>query len=248
MKILITGASSGFGAELSRILVKQNHQVLGVARRQEKLQQLAIELGEKFTPICADITQSSQLNATLEPLIYNVDVLVNNAGLALGLEPAQNANLNDWHTMINTNISALVNLTHFVLPYMVKRQFGTIINVGSTAGNYAYFGGNVYGATKAFVSQFSDNLRTDLAGQNIRVCNIEPGLCEQTEFSHVRFKGDQTRVKQTYANAYALTAQDIANTISWIIGLPQHMNVNHLEIMPTTQNSAGLQVTKKHIN
>ena len=242
MQILVTGASSGFGTAISQILVQQGHTVYGVARRSEKLQQLQQQLGENFHPICADLTQ---FDASILP--KHIDVLINNAGLALGLEPADQANLTDWHTMINTNITAVVTLTHAVLPLMIKQGVGTIINLGSTAGRYAYTGANVYGATKAFISQFSDNLRTDLAGKNIRVTTLAPGLCSGTEFSNVRFKGDDERAKAVYDDVDAITPQDNADTISWLIHLPQHVNVNYLEVMPTCQNSAGLSVTKKHI-
>ncbi len=238
----MTGASSGFGTAISQTLVQQGHTVYGIARRKEKLQQLKQQLGENFHPIYADLTQ---FDASTLP--KQIDVLINNAGLALGLEPADQANLADWHTMINTNITAVVALTHAVLPLMVKQGIGTIINLGSTAGRYAYTGANVYGASKAFISQFSDNLRTDLAGKNIRVTTLAPGLCSGTEFSNVRFKGDNERAKAVYDDVDAITPQDIADTISWLIHLPQHVNVNYLEVMPTCQNSAGLSVTKKHI-
>ena len=242
MQILVTGASSGFGTAISQTLVQQGHTVYGLARRSQKLQQLKQQLGENFHPICADLTQ---FDASILP--KQIDVLINNAGLALGLESADQANLADWHTMINTNITAVVTLTHAVLPLMVKQGVGTIINLGSTAGRYAYAGANVYGASKAFISQFSDNLRTDLAGKNIRVTTLAPGLCSGTEFSNIRFKGDNERAKAVYDDVDAITPQDIANTISWLIHLPQHVNVNYLEVMPTCQNSAGLSVTKKHI-
>lgn len=247
MNIIVTGASSGFGAHISQILVNKGYFVIGIARRAEKLNQLKQKFGENFYPIVADITHIDEIKRQFPSHIQTIDVLINNAGLALGLDPAQNAQLSDWHTMIQTNIVGLVDITHFVLPFMVKQQSGTIINIGSTAGTYAYIGANVYGATKAFVSQFSDNLRTDLAGKNVRVCNVEPGLCAETEFSQIRFKGDQQRANDVYKDVDALTSLDIANTLDWIIHLPQHVNINHIEIMPTAQCSAGLAVTKKHI-
>lgn len=245
MLVLVTGASSGFGFAISQLLVEKGYHVIGISRRE-------VALGENFYSLQADLTQFDDVKHKLQNLpapflIQNIDVLINNAGLALGLEPAYQAKLADWHTMINTNITALVNLTHFILPFMTQNKSGTILNLGSTAGSYAYAGGNVYGATKAFVSQFSDNLRTDLVGLNIRVCNIEPGLCSDTEFSNVRFKGDDQKAKAVYNDVQAITPQDVAHTLDWLIHLPQHVNINHLEMMPTCQNSAGLQVTKKHI-
>lgn len=247
MNVIVTGASSGFGAHISQILINKGYFVIGIARRAEKLNELKQKLGQNFYPIVSDIANLEEIKKQFPPNIQTIDVLINNAGLALGLEPAQQAQLSDWHTMINTNIFGLVDITHFVLPFMVKQQSGTVINIGSTAGTYAYTGANVYGATKAFVSQFSDNLRTDLAGTNVRVCNVEPGLCAETEFSQVRFKGDQQRASDVYKDVDALTGLDIANTLDWIIHLPQHVNINHIEIMPTAQCSAGLAVTKKHI-
>lgn len=204
MHILITGVTSGFGLAIAKLLINNNHTVIGTGRRQDRLDALKNELGDNFIPLCFDV---ADLNATKNALdglgqtqLNNIDVLINNAGLALGLEPADKADINDWQTMINTNISGLVNITHLILPYMVAKNSGLVINIGSTAGNHPYFGANVYGASKAFVKQFSLNLRADLLGKNIRVTNIEPGLCGGTEFSQVRFHGDNDKATKVYEN------------------------------------------------
>ncbi|MBM7642778.1 SDR family NAD(P)-dependent oxidoreductase [Streptococcus loxodontisalivarius] len=237
-RALVTGASAGFGEAICRQLLADGYQVIGAARRLEKLQSLQKELGDNFIPVQMDMrsTQSiDQALASLEGRENQIDLLVNNAGLALGLDKANQADFRDWLTMIETNIIGLTYLTRQLLPSMVERNSGLIINMGSTAGTVPYPGANVYGSTKAFVKQFSLNLRADLAGTKIRVTNIEPGLCEGTEFSTVRFKGDEERVAQTYAGAHAIQAVDIANTVSWIASQPEHLNINRIEIMPVSQ-------------
>ena len=171
-------------------------------------------------------------------------MLVNNAGLARGLAPAQEAKLDDWETMINTNVKGVTYVTHAVLPGMVARDRGHIVNMGSVAGTWPYPGGNVYGATKAYVRNFSLNLRTDLLGTKVRVTNVEPGLVSGTEFSSVRFDGDQTRASNVYANTTPLTSEDVAETVRWVVTLPAHFNVNTIEIMPVVQGWAGLKVVK----
>ena len=205
--VLVTGASAGFGIAIVKTLVADGYQVIACARRFDKLQELQAELGQdKVYPLQMDVAQPKAIDAAL----------VNNAGLALGLDKAYEADFTDWMTMINTNIVGLIYLTRQVLPDMVKRNSGLIINLGSTAGTVPYPGANVYGASKAFVKQFSLNLRADLAGTKIRVSNIEPGLCEGTEFSNVRFKGDDERVAKLYEGAHAIQPEDIARTVSWI--------------------------------
>ena len=211
--ILVTGASAGFGQAICRRLVADGYRVIGSARRIDKLQALQEELGEAFYPLQMDVTDLSQVD------------LVNNAGLALGLAPAYEAEIADWLTMIQTNIVGLTYLTRKILPQMVERNDGYIINLGSTAGTVPYPGANVYGASKAFVKQFSLNLRADLAGKKIRVSNIEPGLCE----------GDEKRVEALYRDAHAIQPEDIANTVAWLIQQPKHVNVNRIEIMPVSQ-------------
>lgn len=247
MIIFITGASAGFGEAISRKFVKEGHKVLGLARREEKLQKIQNELGKNFHFIACDANDIEKIKVALEKLpkeFQEIDVLINNAGLALGLDPAQKANIKDWEIMINTNILALVKLTHFILPKMVSRGKGHIINIGSIAGTYPYPGGNIYGSTKAFVKQFSLNLRAELYDQNIRVSNIEPGLCGGSEFSIVRFGGDKNRANKVYENTKPLMPEDIAEAVYWCASLPSHMNINRMEIMPTTQAPAALNVAK----
>ncbi len=248
MIVLVTGASSGFGAAIARIFVLAGHRVIAAARRTHLLQSLADELGPTLLPITLDMRQRdaiAKLPETLPPEFAEVDVLVNNAGLALGLEPAHQANLEDWQTMIDTNISGLVHITHTFLPGMVQRNRGHIINLGSIAGNYPYPGGNIYGASKAFVRHFSLNLRADLSGTALRVTNIEPGLCGGTEFSNVRFKGDNEKASALYQDTQPLTAEDIAETIYWAATRPAHVNINTLEIMPVTQSFSPLHVQRQ---
>ncbi|MCO6523664.1 MAG: SDR family oxidoreductase [Candidatus Schmidhempelia sp.] len=244
---LVTGASSGFGEAICRRLIHDGYKVIGCARRFDKLYQLQQQLGEYFLPLLLDMTQQETIACLLDHIpesFQPIEILINNAGLALGLDAAYQTNFNDWQTMIETNILGLVHLTHLILPIMVKRNQGYIINIGSTAGTYAYKGGNVYGASKAFVKQFSLNLRTDLAGKRIRVTNIEPGLCGGTEFSTVRFHGDKAKADKVYDGIEYITAADIANTVSWLLSLPAHININSLEMMPVSQTPAGLNVTK----
>lgn len=245
---LVTGASSGFGQAICRKLIDDGYKVIGVARRADKLQKLAEELGANFCALPLDVTKKDAVESILLQLpkeFQPIDILINNAGLALGLEPAYQANYEDWETMVQTNIVGLIHLTHHLLPGMVERNFGYIINLGSVAGTYAYKGGNVYGATKAFVKQFSANLRTDLLGKKIRVTNIEPGLCGGTEFSNVRFHGNDEQAAAVYEGIDYITPEDIANTVSWLVNTPTHFNVNALEIMPVAQASAGLAVYKE---
>ncbi|TWV83905.1 SDR family NAD(P)-dependent oxidoreductase [Moraxella sp. VT-16-12] len=248
MNILITGVSAGFGKAIATDLVEQGHTIIGTGRRQHKLDELKTKLGDNFIPLCFDISDISATKTALQSLpadlLNNLDVLINNAGLALGLDSADKADITDWQTMINTNTLGLVNITREILPVMVAKNDGFVINISSIAGNYPYFGGNVYGATKAFVTQFSLNLRADLVGKNVRVTNIEPGLCGGTEFSNVRFHGDDERAKKVYENVDYITPQDIANMVSWLISQPKHININRLEVMPTAQTFAGLTVHK----
>ena len=237
---LVTGASAGFGKAIAEKLVSDGYRVIASARRLEKLQSLQAALGEQNVyPLQMDISQTQAIDEALASLPKEwreIDILVNNAGLALGLDKAYEADFSDWLTMINTNIVGLTYLTRQILPDMVKRNTGMIINLGSTAGTVPYPGDNVYGASKAFVKQFSLNLRADLAGTKIRVTNIEPGLCEGTEFSNVRFKGDDERAEKLYDGAHAIKPEDIANTVSWVASQPSHVNINRIEIMPVSQS------------
>lgn len=246
LTVLVTGATAGFGHAIATRLVQDGHRVIATGRRAERLEALKAELGENLLPFPLDMTDRDALRALPDSLPENwrtVDVLVNNAGLALGMEPAQEAKIDNWETMIATNVSGLVEMTHALLPGMVERNSGYVIMLGSTAGLYPYTGGNVYGATKAFVRQFSQNLRTDLLGKRIRVTDIEPGLCGGSEFSSVRLK-DDGKAAAVYKDTTPLTPQDIAETVSWLVGLPWHMNVNTMEIMPVCQASGGLAVNR----
>jgi 3-hydroxy acid dehydrogenase/malonic semialdehyde reductase len=246
--ILITGATAGFGAAFARRFVKDGHRVIATGRRVERLTALGEELGDAVLALPLDMTDRKKVDgfvAGLPEEWRRIDVLINNAGLALGLNPAWKCDLADWDRMIATNITGLVHLTHAVLPQMVARDDGLIINLGSIAGDYPYPGGNVYGATKAFVLQFSLNLRADLVGRNVRVTNIEPGLVTGSEFSVVRFGGDAARAAALYADKEPLTAEDIAETAAWLVSLPPHVNINRIEMMPTSQASSALAVRKE---
>ena len=247
MNVLITGASAGFGEALARRLVAKGHRVIGCARRLDKLNELAQELGGLFLPVVMDVSDTAtipQIIADLPANFSQIDVLVNNAGLALGTEPAHSASLDDWMRMTDTNIKGLMALTHAVLPAMVARDSGYIINVGSIAGSWPYFGGNVYGATKAFVKQFSLNLRADLIGTQVRVTNLEPGNVAGTEFSNVRYHGDDEKAAQVYDGFKTMTGDDIGDILLWLIESPAHINVNRLEVMPVAQTYNGLTIAK----
>ncbi len=248
MIILVTGATAGFGESITRRFVQQGHKVIATGRRQERLQELKDELGDNVITLQLDVRNRAAIEQAMEqlpPEWRNIDILVNNAGLALGMEPAHKADPDDWETMIDTNNKGLVYMTRAVLPGMVERNRGHIINIGSTAGSWPYAGGNVYGATKAFVRQFSLNLRADLHKTAIRVTDIEPGLVGGTEFSNVRFKGDDGKVEKTYENANALTAEDVTEAVWWVATLPKHVNINTLEMMPVSQSFAGLSVHRE---
>lgn len=246
---LVTGATAGFGLAICKKLIEAGYKVIGTGRRAARLAELHSQLGNDFLPLTFDITD---LEATKQALNQRpegwqaVDLLVNNAGLALGLEPAHQADLNDWAQMIDTNVKGLVNITRLVLPEMVARNHGQIINLSSIAGNYPYPGGNVYGGTKAFVTQFSLNLRADLAGTKIRVSNVEPGLCGGTEFSNVRFHGDDEKAAKVYENVQSVQPEDIANIVLWLNQQPEHVNINRIEVMPTAQSFNPLKVTKEN--
>ncbi|MGB7481604.1 MAG: SDR family NAD(P)-dependent oxidoreductase [Burkholderiaceae bacterium] len=247
MIVLITGATSGFGAEMARKFAQNGHQVIATGRRRERLEALAAELGEKLLPLELDVSSKASIDAMLAALPAgwrDIDVLVNNAGLALGTEPAHQASLEDWETMIDTNCKGLVTMTRRLLPAMVERGSGLVINIGSVAGAYPYPGGNVYGATKAFVDQFTLNLRADLVGTGVRATNIAPGLCGGTEFSNVRFKGDDAAAARVYEGTVSLSSADIAEAAFWIATLPPHVNINYIEMMPTCQGFAPFAIRR----
>jgi serine 3-dehydrogenase len=242
--ILITGATSGFGAATAKRFAATGWRVVATGRRSGRLQALAEELGTGNVHAAAfDIRDAEAMQAALDALptgFRDIDVLVNNAGLALGTAPAQRADLTQWRTMIDTNITALATMTHALLPTLIARK-GMIINISSIAATYPYSGGNAYGASKAFVTQFSLGLRADLHGSGVRVTSIEPGLA-QTEFTLVRTKGDQAASEALYQDAHPITGDDIAETLWWVANLPPHLNVNRLEVMPVSQSFAGFQI------
>ena len=240
----ITGATSGFGKAAVRRFVAAGWRVIGTGRRADRLQALVDELGaDKMHAACFDISDSDALNAAVSALpdpFKKIDLLVNNAGLALGTAPAQKADLSQWETMIDTNVRGLVSLTHKLLPALIERK-GAIINISSVAASYPYPGGNVYGGTKAFVVQFSLGLRSDLHGTGVRVTCIEPGMTE-TEFTVVRTKGNQEASDTLYKGANPMTGEDLAETMLWIASLPPHMNINRMELMPVSQSFSPFQV------
>lgn len=247
MIVMITGASAGFGAAMARKFVQTGHRVIAAARRTERLDALAKELGKNLLPIGLDVSSKSSIDAALASLPADwpdIDVLINNAGLALGLEPAHEAHLSDWDTMIATNCTGLVTITRALLPRMVARGAGLVINLGSVAGAYPYPGGNVYGATKAFVDQFTLNLRADLVGTGVRATNIAPGMSGGTEFSNVRFKGDDAAAAKVYKGAMALTPEDVAEAAWWVANLPPHVNINGIEMMPTCQGFSPFTIKR----
>lgn len=237
MIIFITGATAGFGAAMVRRFISNGHSVIATGRRSQRLEVLKNEFQDKIHTLTLDITNKEAVEKAIATLPLNfskIDVLVNNAGLALGTDPVQKGQLEEWETMVQTNINGLLYCTHKILPGMIARNSGHIINLGSIAGEFPYPGGNVYGATKAFVHQLSLNMRADLLGTNIRVTNIEPGMC-QTEFSEVRFKGDKDKAQAVYNGVQALSADDVAETIEWVMTRPSHVNINVISLMPTQQ-------------
>ncbi len=244
--ILISGATAGFGAATARRFIAAGWRVIGTGRRADRLDALKAELGERFHGATFDITDEAAMAAALAALpadFAKIDVLLNNAGLALGTKPAPQTRLSDWKTMIGTNVTGLVTLTHHLLPGLIERR-GAIVNIASVASNWPYAGGNVYGGTKAFVRQFSLGLRSDLQGTGVRVTSIEPGLCE-SEFTLVRNGGDKAAYDALYGGADPLQPQDIADTVFWVATLPAHVNINSLEIMPVSQSFAGFQIHRK---
>ena len=246
MTAWVTGATAGFGAATVERLVAGGWRVIASGRRADRLQQLVDRHGAARVHAAAfdmrDEAAMRAAHAALPVAFAGIDLLVNNAGLALGTAPAQQADLAQWKQMIDTNVTALATITYLLLPQLIERR-GAVINISSISGSYAYRGGNVYGASKAFVTQFSQNLRTDLHGSGVRVTSIEPGMAE-TEFTLVRTGGDQAASDQLYAGAHPITPTDIAETIWWIATLPPHLNINRIEVMPVNQSAAGLQVAR----
>jgi NADP-dependent 3-hydroxy acid dehydrogenase YdfG len=241
LRVLVTGASAGFGEVIAQRFAAEGARVIVCARRTERIEALAERLGERAHALTLDVTDRAAVDRALASLPADfaaIDVLVNNAGLALGIEPAHRASLEHWEQMIATNVRGLLYVTRALLPGMVARQRGHVVNVSSVAGTYPYPGGNVYGATKAFVTQLSLGLRADLIGHRVRVTDIEPGLAE-TEFSLVRFEGDAQAAAKPYAGIEPLTAEDVAEAVIWAVRQPRHVNVNRIELMPVMQAFAG---------
>ena len=245
---LVTGASAGFGRAIAVALAGAGWRVVGTGRRRERLETLAEELGADFYPLVFDVRDRAATEAALATIPQDfslIEVLVNNAGLALGLGPAHEADPEDWETMVDTNIKGLLTMTRALLPGMVERGRGHVVNIGSVAADNPYPGGNVYGATKAFVWQFSRNLRADLLGTGVRVTDVAPGLAE-TEFSLVRFKGEHERADAVYRGMQPLTGEDIAQATLWALAQPPHVNVNRIEIMPTAQAWGPMAAHREH--
>jgi 3-hydroxy acid dehydrogenase / malonic semialdehyde reductase len=248
MTVFVTGATSGFGAAVVQRFATDGARIIGTGRRGDRLEKLKTQLGSNFLPLAFDVSKREEVEKAISGLpddFASVDVLVNNAGLALGLEPAQEANLDDWETMVDANVKGVMYCTRALLPGMVRRDRGHIITIGSTAAEWPYPGGNVYGATKAFVHQFALNLRADLIGTAIRVTDIQPGMAEGTEFSETRFKGDTKRAQAVYQGTMALNADDVADAIHWVATRPAHVNINTLQMMPTSQAFGPLAVARK---
>lgn len=244
---LVTGATSGFGRAIARRFVRDGYRVIATGRREERLKELQDELGSALLTQRLDVTDAQAVAAlpgSLPEGWRELDILVNNAGLALGLEPAHQANLAQWDQMIATNVTGLAHVTRAILPGMVARNRGLILNLGSVAGSYPYPGGHVYGASKAFVKQFSLDLRADLVGTGVRVTDLEPGLVGGTEFSRVRFGGDEAKAASVYEGTTPLTEDDIAEAASWVARLPPHVNINRLEMMPTCQASGPFAIKR----
>lgn len=244
---LVTGATSGFGRAVAQRLLDAGARVIATGRRRERLDELAAHGGDRLFALALDVTDrdcGEQLLAALPAEFAAIDILFNNAGLALGLGPAHQADLDDWEKMIETNISGVVRIARAVLPGMVERGRGHVINVSSVAATYPYPGGNVYGGTKAFVRQFSLGLRADLLGTPVKVTSLEPGACE-TEFSQVRFGGDKDKAAAVYAGMKPLSADDVAQTVEAVLRLPEHLNVNTIEIMPVAQAFSPFAMARK---
>lgn len=246
--VFVTGASSGFGAAIARRFAADGARVVACARRADRLAALADAHAPHVLPLELDVCDRESVYDAIEqlPAAYaEIDVLVNNAGLALGMGPAQEADPDDWDRMVDTNCKGLMHCTRAVLPGMVARGRGHVVNIGSTAGTYPYPGGNVYGATKAFTHQFSLNLRADLHGTGVRVTSVEPGLVGGTEFSAVRFGGDEEKADEVYAGTSPLRPEDIAESVHWVVAQPAHVNVNTLELMPVVQSPGPLRVHRR---
>ncbi len=245
--VLITGATAGFGKAMAERYAAEGWNIIATGRREERLAELKAALPTSVHTICFDIRDKASCQnaiAALPDEFAAIDVLVNNAGLALGVEPAQDCDLDEWECMVDTNIKGLLYITRAILPGMVERNAGHVVNLGSVAGTYPYPGGNTYGGTKAFVNQFSKNLLADLLGTKVRVTNLEPGLCE-SEFSVVRFRGNKDAADNVYAGTEPILPEDIAEIVYWTTSLPAHININSLEVMPVDQAFAPFAINRK---
>lgn len=246
--VLVTGATAGFGTAIARRFAALGARLVLSGRRGDRLDELKAEFGVPVHPLVLDVRNRQAVFAAVAALpapFADIDVLVNNAGLALGLNPVDSANVEDWETMVDTNLKGLMAVTRAVLPGMVARNRGHVINISSTAGSYPYPGSTIYGATKAAVTMFSLNMLADLVKSKVRVTNIEPGLCGGSEFSLVRFKGDPDAAAKVYAGTEPLTPEDVAESVAWAATLPPHVNINRIEMMPTCQAPAGLAVHRE---
>jgi NADP-dependent 3-hydroxy acid dehydrogenase YdfG len=245
--VLVTGASAGFGAAIAERFARDGARLVVTGRRRDRLETLAARLSVPCHVVCFDVRDRGEVEravASLPPEFAAVDLLVNNAGLALGIGPAQVASLEEWEQMIDTNCRGLVTMTRAVLPGMVQRDRGHVVNIGSVAASYPYPGGNVYGGTKAFVRQFTLGLKADLLGTRVRATCIEPGMAE-TEFSLVRFGGDAEKARKVYEGMQPLSAADVAEAVHWCASLPPHVNVNLIEVMPVAQGFAPFTVKRQ---
>ncbi|MCX2682767.1 SDR family NAD(P)-dependent oxidoreductase [Campylobacter sp. MIT 21-1685] len=243
---LVTGASSGFGKACAEAFIQAGYQVIAIARRKERLDELVKNYKEKIFPICLDIRKQKEVFQAIETLpneFKDIHILFNNAGLALGVDEFDKLSLEDINTMVDTNIKGFLYIARAVIPLLRLQKNAFIFNLGSVAARNPYFGGNVYCGTKAFVGQFSRALRNDLRGTNIKVTTLAPGLCK-TEFSQVRFKGDSKKADSLYENTQFISAQDIAQVVLSLIQLPEHINVNEIELMPITQTWNGFHIEK----
>lgn len=246
LTLIVTGATSGIGAATVRRFASAGSKVVAVGRRADRLEGLKAEFGDLILPLELDVRDEKatfEAFASLPAPFADYNIVFANAGLALGLEPAQNADLDEWKTMVETNITGMLTTVRASLPAMVARKEGHVVFTGSVAGDYPYFGGNVYGATKAFVKQFSLNLWADVAGTGVRVTNIEPGLVE-TEFSVVRFSGDKGKADQVYAGYTPMTGEDIAEQVYFACTVPRHVNINRIQCMAGQQTFNGLTVRR----
>lgn len=248
MIVLVTGATSGFGEVIARRFAHDGAKIIGTGRRKDRLERLQQEIGDAFLPLAFDVSKRQEVQRAISAVpaqFAEVDVLVNNAGGAIGLDPAPTADLDDWDAMIDSNVKGVVYCTRALLPGMVARNRGHIINMGSSAAEWPYPGGNVYGAAKAFVHQFSLNLRADLIGTAIRVTDVQPGLVGGTEFSQVRFKGDLQKAQAVYQGTQPLMPEDIADAVHWVATRPPHVNVNTIQLMPVSQAFGPLPVSRR---